>query len=268
MISATDTTLTGRKDIVEEQNKQAQQARKERDLLIDIGVLGSTPGGFVSQGALNAYKVKLAKVANDVVGSILPAAGRNSRGEPIPATLFDPSDLSRFEAWDKKLRDLSAIAAKGGNFEADATLDRLRSMFPSPELSQSGFAENAAWVIVERQMAIERARFVNEYYNLIKKENPNRLPERFSPEILEEFDRRYGAVFDQQREGLKKMLSSASGPLDPETRKRMTDANGKPMSWFTFLKQNASRLDPEFAKQIEKRFNAPGIMNYFQVGAP
>ena len=263
MTAETTSSLAARQDIVAQQNKMAEQANDEKRLLVELGVLGSTPKGFVSQGVLQPYKLRIARVANDVVGSIFP---RDASGQA--AELFDAKDIASYDAWDKKISELSAIAARAVNQTAVESLGRMRSMYPTPEQSQGGFAKNAAEVLVQRQVAIERARFVNEYHNLIKQQNPTRYSERFSPSILQEFDRRYGDVFNQQKAALEKMLNASSGPTDPRTNRRMVDENGKQMSWFTFLQKNASRLDPEFVKQIERRFNAPGIMNYFQVGAP
>lgn len=268
MRGETNASLAGRQDIVSQQNKLAELAREQKKLLLEIGVLGSTPGGFVSQGPLVRYKYNLAKVANDVVGSVFPLTYDPKTGKTERSELFDSKDIANIDAWNKKLAELSDKAAMAGNQRAEAALGTLRGMFPSPELTAGGFAKNAAEVLVQRQIDIERARFVNKYHDIVRRENPSRFSERFGPAILEEFNRRYEDVFNAQQRALERMLNPSSGPTDPNTRRRMMDENGKPMSWFTFLQKNASRLDPEFVKQIENRFNAPGIMNYFQVGAP
>jgi hypothetical protein len=245
----TNVTLSSRKDMVEETNRAAAAASAEKKIMLELGVLASTPGGFLSQGALLPYKLKLAKVANDIVGR----------------EVFDEKDLARFEAWEKKLTELSASAARSGDQTAVEALSRLRTMYPSPEQSQPGAAKNAAEVLIRNQQRIDEARLLNQYHDVIRGQT-SRLSSRFDPSVRDLIDKKYENIYVKDRQALERMLDSSTGPSDPRTGRRMTDAQGKPMSWFTFLQKNGSRVDDEFVKQIEQRFNAPGIMRYFQTG--
>lgn len=245
----TNVTLSSRKDMVEETNRAAAAASAEKKIMLELGVLASTPGGFLSQGALLPYKMRLARVANDIVGR----------------EVFDEKDLARFEAWEKKLTELSASAARSGDQTAVEALSRLRTMYPSPEQSQPGAAKNAAEVLIRNQQRIDEARLLNQYHDVIRGQT-SRLSSRFDPSVRDLIDKKYENIYVKDRQALERMLDSSTGPSDPRTGRRMTDAQGKPMSWFTFLQKNGSRVDDEFVKQIEQRFNAPGIMRYFQTG--
>jgi len=258
MESTPESTFATRKDIVAEQNAAAKAASDEKRTLLEIGVLGSTPkSALMGQGALQPYTFNLGRMANAIFG-----------GEVVSA-----KDIGDYEAWNKKLVELSDAAARRGDQTASASLDKLRGMYPSPELSQKGFAKNTAEVLISRQIEMDRANFYKQYENVVKGQT-SRFFNRFDPDVKSVFDKEYGGVYTRDRQALEKMLDPTKGPMDPASVDKVTgkptrpmmDDSGRPMSWFTFIQKNSGRLSPQYVTEIEKKFGAPGVLRYFQSG--
>ena len=244
----TDAAIGSLPIVVSEQNKVANAANRQRQLLAEIGVLGSTPRGFVSQGPLQPLKFALAQYANDI----------------LKAEVFDKKDVGDYVAWNKKIEELSAAAAEAGNQTALASLSKLSKIYPTPDQPAEGFAKNTAELMMQAQQEIDRARFFNDY-NAVVRGQQTRTDGRLGSEALDLFNQKYADVYVRDRAALERMLNSADGPRDPGTGARLKDDRGREMSWFTFLQKNGGRIDEQFVKEIEGRFGAPGIMRYFQV---
>jgi hypothetical protein len=251
-------TIQDRPDLLVAQTKAAEGAETIKPTLIQIGILGSTPRtGMTAQGPLQPVLSEIAGLANDV--------SRRLFGPTVNP--FSAADIADYESWKKKLTELSAAAAKAGDQTAVESLKRLKDLYPAPDQTPGGFAANLAELMVTNQKDIQRAKFFADYSRIAQGDDP-RLPGRFDPAAARIFEQEYGGVFEQQREALKRMLRADDPRFLPrdERGRNFLDKNGRPMSWFTYLQMNGSKLSPEQVAEIERAFKAPGIMEYFRTG--
>jgi len=254
------TTIEKLPDLLVDQSKIANVAEALKPTFVQIGVLGSTPRvGFTSQGPLQPLTTEIASLANDIVGRLRVFGGSRP---------FNQNDIADFEAWEKKLTELSSMAASAGDQTAVEALKRLRQMYPSASQSPPGFAKNLAELLVVNQKDIQKAKFLSDYTDIVKQQDP-RMPGRVDPAVGRLFEDQYGGVFEKHREALEKMLRAdnpAFLPRDERTKQLFLDDKGRPMSWFTYLQKYGDTLPPERVAQIERAFKAPGIMSYFRTG--
>jgi len=253
-------TIENLPDLLVDQSKIANVAESLKPTFVQIGVLGSTPRvGFTAQGPLQPLTTEIASLANDVVGRLRVFGGSRP---------FNQNDIADFEAWEKKLTELSSMAASAGDQTAVEALKRLRQMYPSAAQSPQGFAKNLAELLVVNQKDIQKAKFLSDYTDIVKQQDP-RMPGRVDPAVGRLFEEQYGGVFEKHRDALEKMLRAdnpAFLPRDERTKQLFLDDKGRPMSWFTYLQKYGDTLPPERVAQIERAFKAPGIMSYFRTG--
>jgi hypothetical protein len=261
-------TIRDMRDVVQEAAKVAEGSNSLLPTLVQIGVLGSTPRtGFLQQGRFQPIAFEVARGLNDFASRIPALNQLFPNGE-----IFNERDIGDYIAWNKKIEELSKIAAGEGNQTAVEALERMRKIFPTPSQEPAGFAKNMAELLLTNQKNVQKAKFLEDYANTVRKRSGDtRYPGRLMPGVEDVFEREYGGIFEKHRDALESMLRVDKPEFQIRARQNgreelIKDEYGRPMSWFAYLQKNGQNLTPRQVAEIERRFNAPGIMAYFRTG--
>ena len=200
----------------------ASRAINRNQIGTSLGQISET--GILASGAGNAFRTEMAKVYN----TLLDAS--KSDKERV-----DPNAVSAKEIIDK-INTLGAVKTESAaGLRAASIANAIRSASPSGELTKKSQAEILATMYVEDQKEQDFARFYKKYVD--------RAGTGYG--AREQFARMTAGQYEEDRKALNKMIRD------------QFDKGGRKFNMIELL-TNA----PQRAREIDKKYNRPGLSRY------
>lgn len=216
------------KKVFDETSAAARDALNRQTTLNQTAIqLGRIPGeGALTAGAGFGFRQELANIYNTI---------QRARGKPdetVDPVVTDAAQII------KKINTLGSVNAEAqAGLRAASIAQAINAASPSGEMSRDASAQIMAVMYVESQKERDFARFLDKYARLAGTGYGAR----------EEFSRIMGAQYEQEKKALSRMIRDE---FNPTGNRR-----------FNMVEVLTS--SPAKAREIEKKYNAPGISRYF-----
>lgn len=252
-----NTALGQYKDIYTPQQERAEAARDARNQFLPMAAaLASLPKkGKLAPGPLQEVMFPIISKVNDI-------ANRLNFEKP-----FDASVVANVEEANKYLSQLRTKAAAAGDQRAVSALEAIARGYPSNINSSEGLAKLLAGMAIESRKEIDKHEFFQKFRQIAGGQRaPMASASWANLDTIYDKDRQ--KTYQKDREALEKLFYE-----QPQNREKLfIDQEGRPTkdpnkgtTWAAWIIKNAGSITPDQVRQIEKQFNAPGILRYLGV---
>jgi hypothetical protein len=214
--------------VFDETSVAAREALNRQTTLNQTAIqLGRSPGeGGLTAGAGFGFRQELANIYNTI------QAARGKTEDKVDPATVDAAQII------KKINTLGSVNAEAqAGLRAASIAQAINAASPSGEMSRDASAQIMSVMYVEAQKERDFARFLDKYAKLAGTGYGAR----------EEFSRLMGAQYEQDKKALSRMIREE---FNPSGKRR-----------FNMVEVLTS--SPQKAREIEKKYNAPGISRYF-----
>ena len=216
------------KKVFDETSAAARDSLNRQTTLNQTAIqLGRIPGeGALTAGAGFGFRQELANIYNTI-----------QRGRGKPDEVIDPAVTDAAQII-KKINTLGSVNAEAqAGLRAASIAQAINAASPSGEMSRDASAQIMAVMYVESQKERDFARFLDKYARIAGTGYGAR----------EEFSRIMGAQYEQGKKALSRMI-----------REEFNPTGNRRFNMIEVL-----TTSPQKAREIEKKYNAPGISRYF-----
>lgn len=252
-----NTALGQYKDIYTPQQERAEAARDARNQFLPMAAaLASLPKkGKLAPGPLQEVMFPIISKVNDI-------ANRLNFEKP-----FDASVVANVEEANKYLSQLRTKAAAAGDQRAVSALEAIARGYPSNINSSEGLAKLLAGMAIESRKEIDKHEFFQKFRQIAGGQRaPMASASWANLDTIYDKDRQ--KTYQKDREALERLFYE-----QPQNREKLfIDQEGRPTkdpnkgtTWAAWIIKNAGSITPDQVRQIEKQFNAPGILRYLGV---
>lgn len=216
------------KKVFDETSVAARDSLNRQTTLNQTAIqLGRIPGeGALTAGAGFGFRQELANIYNTI------QAARGKPEDKVDPLTVDAAQII------KKINTLGSVNAEAqAGLRAASIAQAINAASPSGEMSRDASAQIMAVMYVEAQKERDFARFLDKYARLAGTGYGAR----------EEFSRIMGAQYEQDKKALSRMIRDEFNPTGSRR--------------FNMIE--VLTTSPQKAKEIERKYSAPGISRYF-----